>query len=123
MAYEVLLQPRARKEFLALPPHIVKTITQHFTRLSRSHDRTNPSNCQGAKAIASESGTIASSMRSTIRPERSSCIVSSIAEKPIDSLAETWQGSPAHGGQSSSSFPCIVPSPSPPTNLVHIRGS
>ena len=28
MAYEVLLQPRARKEFLALPPEIVKTITQ-----------------------------------------------------------------------------------------------
>jgi hypothetical protein len=37
-------------------------------------------------------------MKSTIRPGRSSCIVSSIAEKPIDSSAETMQGSPAQGG-------------------------
>jgi mRNA-degrading endonuclease RelE of RelBE toxin-antitoxin system len=28
MAYEVLLQPRARKEFLALPPDIARKITK-----------------------------------------------------------------------------------------------
>ena len=35
MAYEVLLQPRARKEFLALPPDIVKKITQALHTLEQ----------------------------------------------------------------------------------------
>jgi len=40
MAYEVLLQPRARKEFLALPPHIAGKIAQALEALAqnpRSH--------------------------------------------------------------------------------------
>jgi len=40
MAYEVLLHPRARKEFLALPPDIAKKITQAIQALEqnpRSH--------------------------------------------------------------------------------------
>ncbi|MGH7206244.1 MAG: type II toxin-antitoxin system RelE family toxin [Nitrospiraceae bacterium] len=40
MAYEVLLQPRARREFLALPPHIARKITQALQTLEqnpRSH--------------------------------------------------------------------------------------
>jgi mRNA interferase RelE/StbE len=35
MAYEVLLQPRARKEFLALPPDIAKKITQALHTLEQ----------------------------------------------------------------------------------------
>ena len=40
MAYEVLLQPRARKEFLALPPDVARKIAQAFHTLAenpRSH--------------------------------------------------------------------------------------
>ncbi len=35
MAYELLLQPRARKEFLVLPPDIVKKIAQALHTLEQ----------------------------------------------------------------------------------------
>ena len=50
MAYEVLLQPRARKEFLALSPDIAKKITQALHSLEqkpRSHQSIKLSGGEG----------------------------------------------------------------------------
>ncbi len=49
MAYEVLLQPRARKEFLALPPDIAKKITQAIQTLEQ-----NPRSHQSIKLSGGE---------------------------------------------------------------------
>ena len=49
MAYEVLLQPRARKEFLALPPDIAKKITHTVQTLAA-----NPRSHQAIKLSAGE---------------------------------------------------------------------
>lgn len=49
MAYEVLLQPRARKEFLALPPDIAGKIAQAFHALAR-----NPRSHQSIKLSGGE---------------------------------------------------------------------
>ena len=114
MAYEVLLQPRARKEFLALPPDIVKTITQALHTLEqkpRSHQSIKWSGGEGYRLRIGDYRIL---YGSTIRPGRSSCIVSSIAEKPIDSPAETLQGSPAQGGQQAHR-------PSPVSRRPHVR--
>ena len=62
---------------------------KHFTRLKqkpRSHQSIKLSGGEGYRLRV-------------VRPGRSSCIVSSITEKPIDSPAETMQRSPAQGGQ------------------------
>lgn len=50
MAYEALLQPRARKEFLALPLDIGKKITQALRTLAvnpRSHQSIKLSGAEG----------------------------------------------------------------------------
>lgn len=50
MAYEVLLQPRARKEFLALPPDIARKIAQALQTLGqdpRSHQSIKLSGGEG----------------------------------------------------------------------------
>ena len=49
MAYEVFLQPRARKEFLALPPDIARKITQALQILEQ-----NPRSHQSIKLSGSE---------------------------------------------------------------------
>ncbi|MGH7215798.1 MAG: type II toxin-antitoxin system RelE family toxin [Nitrospiraceae bacterium] len=50
MTFEVLLQPRARKEFLSLPPQIGKKITAAITLLAenpRSHQSIKLSGTEG----------------------------------------------------------------------------
>ena len=49
MAYEPLLQPRARKEYLALPTEIVKKITQSIAVLEK-----NPRSHQSIKLSGGE---------------------------------------------------------------------
>lgn len=49
MAYEVLLQPRARKEFLAFPPDIARKITQALHTLEQ-----NPRSHQSIKLSGGE---------------------------------------------------------------------
>jgi len=49
MAYEVLLQPRARKEFLALPPRFAGKITQALQTLEQ-----NPRSHQSIKLSGGE---------------------------------------------------------------------
>ena len=49
MTYEVLLQPRARKEFLALPPDIARKIAQAFHTLEQ-----NPRSHQSIKLSGGE---------------------------------------------------------------------
>lgn len=50
MAYEVFLQPRARKEFLALPPNLAKRIAESLQVLEE-----NPRSHQCIKLSGSES--------------------------------------------------------------------
>ena len=55
MAYEVFLQPRARKEFLALPPDIARKITQALQILEqnpRSHQSIKVSGGEGYRLRA-----------------------------------------------------------------------
>ena len=49
MTYEVVVQPRARKEFLALPPEIARKITQAFEILEK-----NPRSHQSIKLSGGE---------------------------------------------------------------------
>ncbi|TLY28790.1 MAG: type II toxin-antitoxin system RelE/ParE family toxin [Nitrospirae bacterium] len=57
MAYEVFLQPRARKEFLALPPDIARKITQALQILEqnpRSHQSIKVSGGEGYRLRAGD---------------------------------------------------------------------
>jgi len=57
MAYEVFLQPRARKEFLALPPDIARKITQALQILEqnpRSHQSIKLSGGEGYRLRAGD---------------------------------------------------------------------
>jgi len=72
MAYEVLLQPRARKEFLALPPDIAKKITQALHTLEQKPRSHQSIKLSGGEGHGLEKETLISS-----DPQRTrACVVS-----------------------------------------------